>query len=165
MENPEGIAIDNTVDPPLLYIATDPSAPHGPSYVPALFTFIKPSIGDGLVYYDPANPPVIAPVSCKGCDQVYQMAEDLNIAYADQKRHKQKMEALAITLPILAGLAFAVVLFGLIAYCYVQKLEKNYGFYGDLPTGPRTSWRKRFSSLFGGKEKPSTEGYLLDGDL
>merc|ERR1711974_286167 len=61
MENPEGIAINNDLDPPVVYIVTDPSSPHGKQYISAFFAFTKPVAGTGLRYYDKhaPSPPVI----------------------------------------------------------------------------------------------------------
>jgi len=158
-----GIAIDNTQNPPMLYIATDPSAPRGPSYVPALFTFVKPSIGEGLVYYDPKNPPPYEPQPCDGCQEVWDLAAFYKQVYDDNKQHAKEMEVLAIVLPILGGLSIAVALFALIAYFYVKKLDESEGYYGDLPTGTRKPWYTRVTSLF---MKPNGDdgAGLLDED-
>jgi len=166
MQNPEGIAIDNTKEPPLLYIATDPSAPTGPSYVPALFMFAKPEIGTGLVYHDEANPPEYALNSppCDGCDAVWLLANQLSAQYNQQVRHQQKMETLAITLPILGGLFIAVILFALIAYCYVKKLEASEGFYPNNENYGQKSWYEKIKAFFGRKVayEQAGDGLLTD---
>ena len=75
MENPEGIAIDNTANPPLMYIVTDPSSPHGKQYVSAVFKFIKPVQGTGNSYFNASQPPLLDSQSCDGCEQVWEDAE------------------------------------------------------------------------------------------
>lgn len=76
VENPEGIAINNDVDPPMLYIATDPSAPSGPQYVPLVLGFYKPKNGTGYVYWDQKHLPdyVTNPPPCHGCHKVFEEA-------------------------------------------------------------------------------------------
>jgi len=72
MKNAEGLAIDNTASPKMMYIATDPSSPEGAQYVAALYTFYKPEIGTGRKTNNLApNPPII----CDGCDTIAMEAE------------------------------------------------------------------------------------------
>ena len=71
VSNPEGVAIDNSQDPPLLIITTDPSSPHGTGYIPALFVFVKPNIGEGLTFHNASNLPTRHEVYCDGCDEVF----------------------------------------------------------------------------------------------
>lgn len=74
--NPEGIAINNKADPPKLYIATDPSAPSGPQYVPLILGFEKPQNGTGYVYWDHKHLPkyVTDPPPCRGCHKAFEGA-------------------------------------------------------------------------------------------
>eukprot|EP00324_Dicrateria_rotunda_P001203 CAMPEP_0206155308 /NCGR_PEP_ID=MMETSP1474-20131121/2025_1 /ASSEMBLY_ACC=CAM_ASM_001110 /TAXON_ID=97495 /ORGANISM="Imantonia sp., Strain RCC918" /LENGTH=245 /DNA_ID=CAMNT_0053553905 /DNA_START=222 /DNA_END=956 /DNA_ORIENTATION=- len=74
--NPEGIAINNVADPPMLYISTDPSAPSGPQYVPLVLGFEKPKNGTGYVYWDGKHLPsyVTDPPPCDGCHDAFEEA-------------------------------------------------------------------------------------------
>merc|ERR1711974_340503 len=73
VQNPEGIAINNNSNPKFLYIATDPSAPSGPQYLPLVVGFEKPIEGTGYTNYDPNNLPdyVTNPPPCDGCDEAF----------------------------------------------------------------------------------------------
>ena len=73
MSNPEGIAVDNVADPPMLYITTDPSAPSGKQYMPYLLGFHKPINGTGYSTYNKHNLPdyVTNPPPCSGCHSAY----------------------------------------------------------------------------------------------
>ena len=78
VQNPEGIAINNNSDPKYLYIATDPSAPSGPQYLPLLVAFEKPVEGTGYANFDPDNLPdyVTNPPPCDGCDDAFELQTD-----------------------------------------------------------------------------------------
>jgi len=78
VKNPEGIAVNNNSDPKYLYIATDPSAPSGPQYLPLIVGFEKPVEGTGYVNYDPDNLPdyVTNPPPCDGCEEIFGEEEE-----------------------------------------------------------------------------------------
>jgi len=80
MENPEGIAINNQIDPPAMYIVTDPSSPHGKQYISALFIFTKPRVGTGRQFYNKNDPPPPS-VECDGCDTVWEIVEEMSSAF------------------------------------------------------------------------------------
>uniref|UniRef100_A0A7S4IJQ5 Uncharacterized protein n=1 Tax=Vannella robusta TaxID=1487602 RepID=A0A7S4IJQ5_9EUKA len=85
MEDPEGIVINNDVSPPAMYIVTDPSSPHGKQYVPAMFTFHKPTQGSGLRYYQNGNPSPV--VECDGCDEVWEAADKVKDKPSKKDHH------------------------------------------------------------------------------
>jgi hypothetical protein len=70
--------VDNEVLPAKIYLFTDPSGAHGPKFIPAMFVFIKPEIGSGLLFYDAANPPPYPPVPCDGCALIEQEIAELS---------------------------------------------------------------------------------------
>jgi len=135
MQNPEGVAVDNTQNPPMLYITTDPSAASGPRYVPAIFSFVKPEVGTGLVYYDPENPPPYPDVDCLGCSTVYAAVEEQSEEYRHQKRHMRIVISCSVILPTLGGLFVGLAMIG--GYIVYRKRYEH-----DLPTGPTPRWMR-----------------------
>merc|ERR1712137_349549 len=135
MQNPEGVAVDNSHDPPMIYITTDPSAASGPRYVPAIFSFAKPEIGSGLVYYDPQNPPPYPDVDCLGCSTVYAAVEEQSEEYRHQKRHMRIVISCSVILPTLGGLFVGLAMIG--GYIVYRKRYEH-----DLPTGPTPRWMR-----------------------
>lgn len=75
--NPEGIAINNLVYPPEMYIVSDPSSPHGKQYISSLFVFTKPLNGTGLNYYDKHNPEPET-IYCDGCEEIYEHLDEIS---------------------------------------------------------------------------------------
>ena len=101
MENPEGIAINNDLDPPVMYIVTDPSSPHGKQYISAFFAFTKPEEGTGLTYYNKDAPsPSLVP--CDGCDEVFGLAEALSSAFISS--YEVEEEGVNVTTAVLSSI-------------------------------------------------------------
>jgi len=148
LENGEGLAVDNTQDPPLLYISTDPSAPRGPRYVPALFTFIKPSIGSGLLNYDPENPPPYEKIPCEGCDVVYDLVAKNQADYDAEQAYEKRISVLKYS----AGFILVPMIIISLGLCigsifYVKKKEEGFS-----PREFKRNAQQFFSSLFSGLE-------------
>ena len=125
------MAVDNDNDPPLLLIVTDPSQDTGAQYVPALFVFEKPSIGQGLQYYDPKHPPPYPPVECDGCDEVFGDVVKLSDAY---NRYQAELfwSELIITLLLVGSLLSGVVFIAYSTYKKYQKSIRPSPKYADL---------------------------------
>jgi len=117
MENPEGVALNNDHDPPLLYISTDPSSPQGAQYVAALFIFEKPTIGTGLGYQEKCD----YDDNCVGCDEIKEEAkenqkafdkaqEELEKEMEEEDKKKRESLGLLLGLPLAAVIVVAVLL-------------------------------------------------------
>merc|ERR1712130_72399 len=112
MEDAEGIAVDNLVDPPMIYLFTDPSSPHGKQYIAAMFSFKKPKEGSGLMY-DASSQEYSSPVYCDGCNTVWEYLEEISTFISSgemsSRSHSRGRPVLAISLS--SSLAVLVVLF------------------------------------------------------
>jgi hypothetical protein len=86
-----GVEVNNLVEPPLLYITTDPSGSVSSGFIPVLYTFIKPVIGTGLKFYNASNPPVYPPVECEGCTEVFAEIESLYASEVESAHHHNVM--------------------------------------------------------------------------
>ena len=109
MENPEGIAIDNTVDPPMMYIVTDPSSPHGKQYIAAMFSFLKPKQGTGRAYSPSANE--FSTGYCEGCATIWEEIKEMStfISSDEMSSSSGRNNKWVITLSTLLGVL--VILF------------------------------------------------------
>lgn len=114
MENPEGIAINNDLDPPVMYIVTDPSSPHGKQYISAFFAFEKPVAGTGLRYYDKHAPPP-PPVECEGCDEVWEMVDEISEAFISSIPTGVSVQK-AVLSSVLPFVGLAIILFVLFIF-------------------------------------------------
>lgn len=133
LTNGEGIAIDYTVTPPLLYITTDPSSPRGAPYQPLLAAFLLPEVGTGYMYPDvPWNPP---DVTCDGChtayeeivegqDEFYDLVHDQEVVYS--------AELIAVLAVIFLPFVFVVL------FVVVRKI-RNYDYKNFQDVSPVTN--------------------------
>ena len=159
MENPEGVAVDNTHQPPLLYVSTDPSAPRGPAYVAALFTFVKPSVGSGLVYYDAKNPPPYPAVPCDGCSTVYRAAQDIQDSYIAKRRHDRSVIAFSVVIPVLFGLVVLALLIATVSHLRGGfHLPESFNDSDSLWSRIKSSFSRRTS----GKPRSEAEEALFE---
>ena len=118
-----GIAIDNTVSPKMLYIATDPSSPQGAQYVAALYSFYKPEIGTGRLTNNlPPNPPVI----CVGCTTIEVEAQANQDKFDHAYHVRIATEIIGSLLASLALLAFIVVAIVFILVGVREVVNRNF---------------------------------------
>lgn len=119
MENAEGIAVDNTSDPPMIYIFTDPSSPHGKQYVAAMFSFEKPVQGTGRLYPNRQEASSVQELSaeavCNGCETVWEYLDGISTFISSNEMTSSRggnhwlVISLSTSLAVLAVLLFATL--------------------------------------------------------
>mmetsp|Transcript_15085 Transcript_15085/g.19078 ORF Transcript_15085/g.19078 Transcript_15085/m.19078 type:complete len:236 (-) Transcript_15085:43-750(-) len=141
----EGIAINYYVDPPELYITTDPSSPNGAPYVPIMVTFLLPKIGTGLKF--PNNPNVLGTVNCTGCDEVWDEIFTVEKNFNEKVQHQElvySLELVGCLLVIFLPIAIIIIVI------FARKLQQY-----DPSSYPSTPQKKR----------KSNDGASLWGDI
>jgi hypothetical protein len=123
MENPEGIAVDNSQDPPMLFIVTDPSSPHGKQYVGAFFQFIKPVQGTGLTFFPNGQNHTAPAPECEGCDEVWKAVAAIPEAYIKVPKHESHgtRNALIGSLSALLSLCLCSTILGISCFVLIRR--------------------------------------------
>lgn len=156
----EGVAINYNVDPPELYITTDPSSPSGAPYVPILITFHLPKIGTGLMF--PDHPNIFqAPVYCDGCDEVWEEIREVEDHFNNQVQHQEIIYGIELTVCMLV-IFVPVILISI--FVFAKKLQ-NYDPSSYPSTPQKSNTRADDSSLWGelfsrNKKKEVGKSYL-----